>query len=112
MTPLTDAQLLQLLTDLESDRVERKSAWMGNAPDECRQALCAFANDLPGHGEANPRVIFVGINDDGSASNIDVTDALLLTLSDMKTDGKTVPPPTMTVEKRVLNGTSVATVTV
>lgn len=112
MTPLTDAQLLQLLTDLESDRVERKSAWSGNAPDKCRQALCAFANDLPGHGEANPGVIFIGINDDGSASNIDVTDALLLTLSDMKTDGKTVPPPTMTVEKRILNGTPVATVTV
>lgn len=112
MTPLTDAQLLQLLTDLESDRVERKSAWAVNAPEKCRQAVCAFANDLPGHGEANPGVIFIGANDDGTVSDIDVTDTLLLTLSDMKTDGKTVPPPTMTVEKRILNGTPVAVVTV
>jgi hypothetical protein len=37
---------------------------------------------------------------------IDVTDQLLLTLSDIKTDGKTVPPPTLTVERRGLKGAS------
>lgn len=110
MNPLTDEQLTALLDDLESDRAERKAAWAGNAPEKARQAVCAFANDLPNHGK--PGIVFIGANDDGSAANIAVTDQLLLTLSDMKTDGKIVPPPTLTVEQRVLKGAAMAVVTV
>jgi len=110
MNPLTNEQLTALLDDLESDRIERKQAWAGNAPEKARQAVCAFANDLPNHGE--PGIIFVGANDDGSAAEMQVTDQLLLTLSDIKTDGKIVPPPTLTVEKRILQGGSMAVITV
>jgi ATP-dependent DNA helicase RecG len=110
MNPLTDAELVALLDDLESDRVERKEAWAGNAPDKARQAVCAFANDLPNHGR--PGILFIGAKDDGSPSNIEVTDKLLLTLADMKTDGKIVPPPTLTVEQRSLKGASMVIVTV
>ncbi|MCC7182644.1 MAG: hypothetical protein IT509_03640, partial [Rhodocyclaceae bacterium] len=45
MTPLTDIELAALADDLESDRVERKRAWKGDAPEKGRQAVCAFAND-------------------------------------------------------------------
>jgi ATP-dependent DNA helicase RecG len=110
MNPLNDDELAVLLNDLESDRIERKTEWSGTAPDKTRQAVCAFANDLPNHGQ--PGVIFIGANDDGSVAGIEVTDKLLLTLSDIKTDGKIVPPPTLTVEKRVLKGAPVAVVTV
>jgi ATP-dependent DNA helicase RecG len=110
MNPLTDEQLTALLDDLESDRAERKAAWAGNAPEKARQAVCAFANDLPNHGK--PGIVFIGANDDGSAAHIAVTDQLLLTLSDIKTDGKIVPPPTLTVEQRVLKGAAMAVVTV
>ena len=110
MNPLRDDELAAMLDDLESDRIERKKAWSGDAPEKARQAVCAFANDLPNH--AQPGVVFIGVNDDGSVANIDVTDKLLLTLSDMKTDGKIVPPPTLTVEKRVLKGAPMAIVTV
>ena len=110
MNPLSDDQLVALLNDIESDRTERKQAWSGNAPEKSRQAVCAFANDLPNHGE--PGIVFIGANDDGSAANIQVTDQLLQTLSDMKTDGKIIPPPTMTVEKRILKGVPMAVVTV
>lgn len=110
MNPLSDEQLTALLDDLESDRTERKQAWAGSAPEKVRQAVCAFANDLPNHGE--PGIIIIGANDDGSAVDIQVTDQLLLTLSDIKTDGKIVPPPTLTVEKRILQGSSMAVVTV
>lgn len=110
MNPLSDHALTELLDDLESDRVERKSAWAGNAPEKVRQAVCAFANDLPNHGK--PGIVIIGANDDGSASNIDVTDRLLLTLADIKSDGKTVPPPTLTVERRVLKGSPMAVVAV
>lgn len=110
MNPLSDAELTALLDDLESDRVERKRAWAGDAPEKARQAVCAFANDLPNHGQ--PGIVFIGANDDGSAANIAVTDRLLQTLSDIKTDGKTVPPPTLTVERRVLKDAPMALVTV
>lgn len=109
-TPLNDAELEALLSDLESDRTERKQAWVGDAPEKSRQAVCAFANDLPGHGK--PGVLFVGARDDGSPSGIEVTDRLLQTLADIRTDGKTVPPPALLVEKRVLCGAPMAVVTV
>lgn len=112
MNPLTDDELLALINDLESDRAERKETWKGNAPEKARQAVCAFANDLPNHGQ--PGVLFVGIKDDGTPMGPEfvVTDGLLQTLADIKTDGKITPPPTLTVAKRELAGRDVAVVTV
>ena len=110
MNPLTDPQLEALLRDIESDRAERKESWSGDSPDRGRQAACAFANDLPNY--QLPGVLFVGAKDDGSPSNWSVGDAQLRTLSDIKTDGKTLPPPTLTVEKRRLLGADMAVVTV
>lgn len=112
MNPLTDEELLALIRNMESDRAERKETWCGNAPEKGRQAICAFANDLPNHGK--PGVLFIGIQDNGSPAGSDfiVTDDLLLTLADIKTDGKITPPPTMTVDKRFLLGRDVAVVTV
>jgi ATP-dependent DNA helicase RecG len=110
VTPLTDDELALLLDDIESDRVERKRAWTGDVPERARQAVCAFANDLPNHGR--PGIIFVGVNDDGALAGIAITDRLLQTLSDMKTDGQIVPPPTLTVQQRVLKGAEVAVVSV
>ncbi len=108
MVPLTDEQLITLLDDLESDRAERKQAWKGDAPEKVRQAVCAFANDLPNHGQ--PGVLFIGAKDDGNPTGGDfaVTDQLLQTLADIKSDGKTVPPPTIVVEQRTLKGAAMA----
>ncbi len=46
---LPDQELTSLMSDLESDRVERKTsaAEGGNI----RQAICAFANDMPCNGQ-------------------------------------------------------------
>ena len=104
------AELEALLDETESDLAERKEAWAGSAPTKAREAVCAFANDLPGHGEAG--VLFVGVRDDGTPTGLAITDLLLQTLADMKTDGNIVPPPSLTVEKRVLRGDDVAVVTV
>jgi ATP-dependent DNA helicase RecG len=106
----SDAELESLLDDVESDFAERKQSWRGDAPEKGRQAICAFANDLPDHRK--PGVLFVGANDDGSASGIIVDDRLLPTLADIKTDGKLSPPPSMTVEKRLLKGADIAVLTV
>lgn len=112
MTPLTDKELLTLLQDSESDRAERKQTWKGDAPEKSRQAVCAFANDLPNH--QLPGVLFIGVKDDGAlmGPEFSVTDDLLKTLADIKTDGKITPPPTLTVAKRSLLEREVAVVTV
>jgi len=51
MELLTNSQLLELLNDIESDTSERKRSFKGDAADAARQAICAFANDLPGHNK-------------------------------------------------------------
>lgn len=106
----SDTELFQLLTDIESDHVERKETWSGDAPEKGRQAVCAFANDLPDHRK--PGVLFVGAKDDGTPSNLSITDRLLQKLSDIKTDGNIGPPPSIIVEKRTLVGVEMAVITV
>ena len=111
MQPRTDEELLAMLTDLESDCVERKESLKGDAPAKVREAVCAFANDLAGHG--TPGVVFLGARDDGRpAEGFAVTDELLRQLADIKTDGNIVPPPTLLVEKRNLAGADFAVLTV
>lgn len=110
MTPYSDADLERMLADLESERAERKESFKGDSPTTAREAVCAFANDLPGQGQ--PGVVFIGARDDGRPSGLAITDELLRQLADMKTDGNIVPPPTLTVAKRVLLGSEVAVVTV
>ena len=110
MSHYSDAELESLLRKTESDQVERNEAWAGSAHTKGRQAVCAFANDLPNHGTAG--VLIVGAKDDGTPTTERIDDQLLKTLSDIKTDGKIVPPPTLTVEKRVLKGAELAVVTV
>lgn len=111
MKPFTDADLEVLLAELESDRVERKQSFRGDAPTTVREAVCAFANDMPGHGA--PGAVFIGARDDGSPlAGFEVTDELLRQLADIKTDGNIAPPPSLLVEKRHLAGADFAVITV
>jgi ATP-dependent DNA helicase RecG len=103
---MNDRELEELLIDLESDRIERKESI--SDMKKIRQAVCAFANDLPNH--RLPGVIFIGAKDDGSCAGLAITDGLLLTLSDMRSDGNILPMPTLTVQKRTLRGCELAIV--
>lgn len=106
----TDSELEALLDDTESDLGERKESLRGDVPTKARQAICAFANDLPNHNQ--PGVLFIGAKDDGTPSHCPITDQLLLTLSSMKSDGNIMPMPAMKVEKRILKDAEMAVVTV
>lgn len=110
MKKYTDAELEALLDDTESDLAERKESFKGETPGKARQAVCAFSNDLPNHNR--PGILFIGAKDDGSPSHEPITDRLLQSLADMKSDGNILPMPVMTVEKRVLKGAEMAVVTV
>lgn len=105
---MNDHELEVLLKDMESDRVERKASISDK--EKLRQAICAFANDLPNHQSSG--VLFIGANDNGSCANLPITDRLLLTLSDMRSDGNITPFPTMSVQKRNLSGCEMAVVIV
>ncbi len=102
---LPDAELERLMADLESDLVERKASLPSNK-DKIYQAICAFMNDMPGHGL--PGVLFIGANDDGTPANLTVTDELLKTLAQMRSDGTVQPIPDLEVQRRTFAGQQVA----
>ena len=105
---MDDQELTALLGDLESDRVERKASISDGK--KMRQAICAFANDLPNHKK--PGVLFVGVNDDGTCANLSITDELLLSLSNIRSEGKILPFPVLQVNKRILDSCELAVVIV
>jgi ATP-dependent DNA helicase RecG len=100
--PYSDAELETFLLTPESEFLERKAMWSGDVPSKAREAVCAFANDLPGLGREG--VLFIGAKDDGSPSGLQITDELLNAVSDIKNDGQMLPPPTMSIEVRNLRG--------
>jgi ATP-dependent DNA helicase RecG len=105
---LTEQELLALLADLESDRVERKES--AGSRDKLSEAICAFANDLPGYRQ--PGVLFVGVTDKGAISGLSITDELLRTLADLRDQGNLLPPPSMSVRKLTTPDGAVAVVEV
>ncbi len=96
---ISESELRNLLADLESDRVERTTSTSDT--DKFCEAICAFANDLPGHNR--PGYLILGARDgDGAVERIPVTDALLQKLSNYADSGQIVPLPSLTVRKMSL----------
>lgn len=111
MSNLSDSELEELVNDLESDRVERKSSLSGlSGKGRVCEAICAFANDLS--NSRLPGIIFIGIDDNGNCADLPITDSLLLELSDLKSNGNIYPFPIMAVEKKILKGCECAVVIV
>ena len=105
---LTEQELLSLLSDLESDRVERTIAT--HDTDKFAKAICAFANDFPNHRQ--PGYLMVGVHDDGCPSGLQVTDQLLQNLAAIRSDGNVQPLPALTVSKHSLPKGDIAVVEV
>jgi len=105
---MNDKELEQLFLDIESDRCERKES-TGDG-EGIRKAICAFANDMPNHRK--PGVVFVGVDDKGRCVRLPITDKLLRDLAAMRDDGNIVPLPTMSVQKKVIQGCELAVVIV
>ena len=105
---MDDSVLESLVFDLESDRVERKASI--NDHSKISQTICAFANDFPNHRQ--PGVLFIGVNDNGSCTNLPITDKLLQTLANLRSNGNILPFPMMRVQKKLLRGCEVAVIIV
>lgn len=87
--------ILEMLKSTESYRVERTVS-TGNMDKFC-EAICAFANDMPGSRKKG--YLIIGANDDGTIAGMKVDDALLKKIASIRSDGNILPLPTMSVER-------------
>ncbi|MGW9350083.1 ATP-binding protein [Nocardiopsis flavescens] len=103
-------------TGMETDGMERELASELGTKETCvlefkrevrerdviRKAICAMANDLPGRGGGD---ILVGVHDDGTVEpGVDTSDRALLTLANLRDEGKILDRPSITVERALFNG--------
>ncbi len=95
MRMITAQELEKLLVGPETDRVE-KTVSTTNL-DKFGEAICAFSNDIADNQA--PGYLIIGAKDDGSRSGLVVSEQLMQTLMDFRTDGRIVPPPSLTVSK-------------
>jgi ATP-dependent DNA helicase RecG len=105
---IADDDLRRLLTEPEADHVERTSSVRDR--DKLAEAICAFANDLP--DRRVPGYLIIGVHNDGSCANLLIDDELLRSLGGFRSDGTITPFPVLTVERRVLDGCTLAIVEV
>ena len=89
---ITETELLALMSDLESFRVERTVSQNDTA--KFSEAICAFANDLIGSGL--PGFLLIGVNDAGIPNGLTATDELLRNLAGLTSEGNILPPPAIT----------------
>lgn len=96
---LTPQQIAELAADLEIFRVERKASLADKSALE--EAICAFANDLPGSGQTG--IVLIGVTDrTGQPTGLRVTDELLRNLTDIRSSGNILPFPVMRAYKSTL----------
>jgi ATP-dependent DNA helicase RecG len=105
---LSREELVQMIGDIESHRVERTISTTNN--DKFAEAICAFSNDLP--NTRQPGYLLVGVNDNGTLAGLTVTDNLLKNLAAIRSEGNVLPQPFLTVAKFSLDGGDVAVVEV
>ena len=92
---MTKEELYEIIALDESFRVERTTS-TGNM-DKFQEAICAFANDLPGCRKKG--YLLIGVEDDGKISGLKVDDALMKRISAIRSDGNILPLPIMNTEK-------------
>ncbi len=98
----------RLLGDLESDRVERTVS-LSDSAKFCK-AICAFANDLPGH--ALPGYLCIGVDRHGNPTAASIDEQLLEALASHRSNGQIIPIPRMEVAKVLYRGVAIAVVKV
>lgn len=97
-----------LMTDLESDRIERTISFR---EDKLGPIVCAFSNDFPNH--KMPGYILFGVNDDGTVNGMNIGDEELQKIGNVKSNGNVLPQPSLVVsEAKKIDGGIVVVVEV
>ncbi len=97
---LSQEELINIMHDLESDRIERTKATTDT--DKFCEAICAFSNDFPNHKKNG--YLLLGVTNEGNLSGLKATDKLLKDLASIKTSGNILPQPAMTIQPYHLDG--------
>lgn len=69
-----------------------------------RKAVCALANDLVGAGGGD---LVIGVAKDGSPHPVDTSDEALLTVAQIRDEGRILERPSMTVDRARYRGSAV-----
>lgn len=92
--PIDETKLRELMGRLEADWIERTRSPQNT--DKLAEAICAFANDFPGHG--HPGYVLIGVDDKtGAAVGASIGDDVLKRLGGLRSDGNIQPLPALTV---------------
>lgn len=89
---ITQEKAKELLSDMESDWIERT---ISIKEDKLGPAVCALSNDFPNHKHEG--YILLGVNDDGKVAGMTWTDKELQIIGGVKTNGNVLPQPSLVV---------------
>ena len=92
---MTQEELHNIIASNESYRIELTIS-TGDM-DKFQEAICAFANDLPGSRKKG--YLLIGVRDDGEIDGLKVDDALMKKISSIRSNGNILPLPVMNTEK-------------
>ena len=90
---ISQKELDIIISEIEEDRIEKTVSTKDS--DKFGEAICSFCNDLPDHRK--PGYLLIGVNNDGTRSGLKADENILQTLMDFRTDGRIVPPPSLSV---------------
>lgn len=92
---MTKEELYNIIASDESYRIEKTMSTSNM--DKFQEAICAFANDLPGGRKKG--YLLIGVNDNGNIGGLKVDDTLMKRISGIRSDGNILPLPVMNTEK-------------
>lgn len=91
---MQESEITSLISDLESDRIERTISFR---EDKLGPAVCALSNDFPNNKKSG--YILLGINDDGTVAGITIGDEELKKIGGVKSNGNVLPQPSIVVSE-------------
>lgn len=94
---MTQEELREIIATNENYRIELTTS-TGDM-DKFQEAICAFANDMPGSRKKG--YLLIGVKNNGQIDGLKVDDALMKKISGIRSDGNILPLPVMSTEKVV-----------
>ena len=92
---MTQEELYEIIAINENFRIELTTS-IGDM-DKFQEAICAFANDMPGSRKKG--YLLIGVRNNGEIDGLKVDDALMKKISGIRSDGNILPLPVMSTEK-------------
>ena len=105
---MTEQELREIIAIEENYRIELTTS-TGDM-DKFQEAICAFANDMPGSRKKG--YLLIGVRNNGQIDGLKVDDALQKKISGIRSDGNILPLPVMSTEKVVTENGDVLVVEV